>query len=168
MNIDAQDSNTLVILAYKIIDQENVPKSEYITILLIKVSKEVVTLKGKRTETFKDIFERSKEIISCDLNKLEWDYKSLNINKKFDDIALKEDQNLNGIALYTSYKNKVYVKFINKKLGNKTYESYGEEKLEDLFKKYCKFTKLKNKDLIFKFGDILIFESFSILVSSII
>jgi hypothetical protein len=159
MNIDDQDSNTLVILAYKIIDQGNVHKSEDITIWLIKVSKEVVPLKGKRTETFKDIFERSKKIMGCDLNKLEYsyrDYKSLDINKKFDDIAVKEDQNLNGIAIYTSYKNKVYVKFINKKLGNKTYESFDEEKLEDLFNKYCKFAKLKNEDLIFKFGDKII------------
>ena len=156
MNKDDQNRNTLVLLAYKTIGQENVPKSEDITILLIKVTKEVVTLKGKRKETFKDIFERSKEIIGCDLNKLNYSYrnnKPFDINKKFDDIAVEEDQNLNGLAIYTSYKNIIYVKFINKKFGDRTYESYDEEKLEDLFKNYCSSTKLKKEDLIFKLGD---------------
>ena len=119
MNKDDQDSNTLVILAYQHTEQENenVPKSENITIFLIKVTKEVLTLKGKRTETFKDIFERNKNLIGCDLNNLEYsyrNYKSLDINKKFDDIAEKEDQNLNGLTINISYKNFVYVKFINK------------------------------------------------------
>ena len=119
----------------------------------------MVTLKGKRTETFKDIFERNKNLIVCDLNNLEYtyrNYKSLDINKKFDDIAVKEDQNLNGLTINISYKNFVYVKFINKKLGDRTYQSYDEEKLEGLFKKYCSLNNLKNEDLIFKLGDTIL------------
>lgn len=75
-----QSSNTLVILAYKKDDQENIHKSEDITILLIKVTKEVVNIKGKRRETFKEIFERVKEIINYDLNKYDYSYR----NKKID------------------------------------------------------------------------------------
>ena len=79
MNKDDQDSNTLVILAYQYTEQENVPKSENITIFLIKVTKEVLTLKGKRTEAFKDIFERYKNLIGCDLNNLEYSYRNINL-----------------------------------------------------------------------------------------
>jgi hypothetical protein len=58
MNESDKDSNTLVILAYIKDNQENYLKSEDITILLIKTTKEVITLKGKRNETFKEIFEK--------------------------------------------------------------------------------------------------------------
>ena len=158
MNKTDQSSNTLVILAYKKDDrenQENIPKSEDITILLIKVTKEVVTIRGKRRETFKEIFEREKEIINYDLNKYDYSYrnKKIDFNNKFDDIAFEEDQKLNSLVISASYKSKILVKFINKKLGNRTYQSNDEEILEELFKKYCTSTNQKNEDLIFKLGN---------------
>ena len=156
MNESDKDSNTLVILAYIKDNQENYLKSEDITILLIKTTKEVITLKGKRNETFKEIFEKSKEIISFDFNKYEFNYrnnKKINLNEKFDDIAVEDDQKLNGLTLYAICTNKIYIKFINEKLGNRNFVSNDEEKLEDLFKKYCSSTNQKREDLIFKSGE---------------
>ena len=156
MNESDKDSNTLVILAYIKDNQENYLKSEDITILLIKTTKEVITLKGKRNETFKEIFEKSKEIISFDFNNYEFNYrnnKKINLNEKFDDIAVEDDQKLNGLTLYAICTNKIYIKFINEKLGNRNFVSNDEEKLEDLFKKYCSSTNQKREDLIFKSGE---------------
>ena len=155
MNNTDKKSNCLVILAYRNdIISEFIPESDTINIFLIQDSK-VLRLQGTKKETFKEIFEKAGEKIGCNLKQLDFIYnkKGIDINKKFMDIADKNDQKKNGIAIYINRKDSIFVNFHKENLEDRCYNSFEEELQTDLCKKYSHDINMNYKDLIFSLGE---------------
>ncbi len=107
------------ILVYRI--EVDIIQLEDINIILIIDSQNVFKLQGKKDETLKTIIERDNPNIISDLDKLEFIYRNkvINLDKKFEDIADEYDKKINGLAINVNHKEKVIIKFINDKFGEK-------------------------------------------------
>ena len=107
------------ILVYRI--EVDIIQLEDINIILIIDSQNVFKLQGKKDETLKTIIERDNPNIISDLDKLEFIYRNkvINLDKKFEDIEDENDKKINGLAINVNHKEKVIIKFINDKFGEK-------------------------------------------------
>ena len=155
MNKVDQKSKCMVILAYNRDDiSEYIPDSDNITIFLILDSK-VLRLQGTRRETFKVILGKAEAKIGCDLRSLDFIYrnKGIDINKRFLDIADKNDLKNNGLTIYINRKDSIFVNFHMENVEDKCYNSFEEESHNDLCKKYAYDIEKNYGDLIFKIED---------------
>ena len=109
-----------------------------INIMLIFDSQSVFKLQGKRNETLKTIIERDNQSIISDLDKIEFIYRSrvINLDKKFEDIADEYDKKINRLTINVNHKEKIIIKFINDKFGEKRIICLGQDKIGEIIKKY--------------------------------
>ena len=151
MNKTDRNSKCMTILAFLKDDiSELIPDSDYIKIFLIQDTK-VIRLQGTKSETFKEIFEKEKAKIGNDLTRLDFIYrnKEMDINKKFLDIADKNDQKNNLLAIYINRKDYIFVNFHKENLEDRCYNSFEEQSQSELCKQYSNDINKNYKELIF-------------------
>jgi len=140
MNSYDKQIKEINILVYRKEDELEVDiiPSDDINIMLIIDSQNVSKLQGKMNETLKTIIERDNPNIISDLDKLEFIYRNkvINLDNKFEDIADKYDKKINGLTINVNHKEKVIIKFINDKFGEKRIICLAQDKIGEVIKKY--------------------------------
>jgi len=137
MNSYDKQLKEINILVYRKEDELEVDiiPSDDINIMLIIDSQNVSKLQGKMNETLKTIIERDNPNIISDLDKLEFIYRNkvINLDNKFEDIADEYDKKINGLTINVNHKEKVIIKFINDKFGEKRIICLAQDKNKKIF-----------------------------------
>ena len=130
------------ILVYKK-DLESDPENEVIqlddiNIMLIIDSSNVYEIKEKKNESLKTIIQNENSEIKLGLNKFEFKYRNqkINLDKKFEDIADEYDKKINRIPIEANHKEKVIVKFVNDKFGEKRIICFPQDIIENVIKNH--------------------------------
>ena len=157
INSNDRQIKKINILVYKIED----PQLDDINIMLIVESLNVFILKGKKDETLKSIIQKVNAQFILDIDKFEFinKNKKINLDKKFEDIADEYDTKINRLIIYANHKEKIIVKFVNDKYGEKRVICFPQDIIDNVIKNHCfpqvnakpnfYFFKYKNKEIDF-------------------
>ena len=135
INSNDRQIKKINILVYKIED----PQLDDINIMLIVESLNVFILKGKKDETLKSIIQKVNAQFILDIDKFEFmnKNKKINLDKQFEDIADEYDTKSNILIIYANHKEKVIVKFVNDKYGEKRVICLPQDINVNVIKNHC-------------------------------
>ena len=86
----------------------------------------------------KTIIQNENSENKLDLDKFEFIYRNqkINLDEKFEDIEDEYDKNINRIAIEANHKEKVIVKFVNDKFGEKRIICFPQDIIENVIKNH--------------------------------
>ena len=107
--------------------------------MLIVESLNVFILKGKKDETLKSIIQKVNAQFILDIDKFEFinKNKKINLDKQFEDIEDEYDTKSNILIIYANHKEKVIVKFVNDKYGEKRVICLPQDINVNVIKNHC-------------------------------